>query len=244
MTPNEAKAREMLRARLDISNAVRAVADHLDPTDDLASRNRLHIKDDPGPAREHLELYNLFRDYLKHEDDLINNRLNWNFTIQGFLFAAYSLSLHKIADIKLALLQNTIETSRLAYVHLFHTLFDLHLLLTALALAGINVSGFVYLSVRAARIAIHELESRWFEIDPTGKPTESFAWWSWLRVEVLRKEDKSFRTHGKNPPGLPGLIGGGHQGANWLGFHAPSGLPLSIVGIWVLLLVDAVANLW
>jgi hypothetical protein len=32
--------------------------------------------------------YELYREYLKHEDNLINYRLTWNITIQGFLFAA------------------------------------------------------------------------------------------------------------------------------------------------------------
>src|SRR5262249_24622108 len=48
----------------------------------------------------HLKLYSAFRDYVKHEDDLTNNRLNWNFTIQGFLFAAYSFSVQKIVEVR------------------------------------------------------------------------------------------------------------------------------------------------
>lgn len=37
--------------------------------------------------------YTLYRDYLKHEDGLINWRLTWNNTLQGFLFGAWGLFL-------------------------------------------------------------------------------------------------------------------------------------------------------
>src|SRR5262249_26759673 len=45
------------------------------------------------------EHYKIFRDYLQHEDGLINQRLSWNFTIQGFLFATYGLCLQKLLDV-------------------------------------------------------------------------------------------------------------------------------------------------
>jgi hypothetical protein len=34
-----------------------------------------------------VEHYKLFRDYIEHEDGLVNQRLLWNINIQGFLFA-------------------------------------------------------------------------------------------------------------------------------------------------------------
>lgn len=40
-----------------------------------------------------MEVYALYRDYIKHEDSLIRDRITWNLTIQGFLFAAYALVL-------------------------------------------------------------------------------------------------------------------------------------------------------
>jgi hypothetical protein len=43
----------------------------------------------PEKLAEHFELY---RDYVKHEDELINRRLTWLLTVQGFLFAAYGLT--------------------------------------------------------------------------------------------------------------------------------------------------------
>ena len=45
-----------------------------------------------------LNLYDKFRDYLEHEDNLINSRLTWSLTVHGFLFASYGILLGKITD--------------------------------------------------------------------------------------------------------------------------------------------------
>jgi hypothetical protein len=37
-----------------------------------------------------LDLYKLLRNQIEHEDEVINNRLTWSLTAQGFLFVAYS----------------------------------------------------------------------------------------------------------------------------------------------------------
>jgi len=42
--------------------------------------------------------FELLRDYLKHEDGLINHRITWNLTTQGFLFAAFGLLCPKGTD--------------------------------------------------------------------------------------------------------------------------------------------------
>src|SRR5437879_8379854 len=44
------------------------------------------------------DLYRIFRTYVEHEDDLINQRQTWNLTIQGFLFASYAFSLQKLVE--------------------------------------------------------------------------------------------------------------------------------------------------
>ena len=46
------------------------------------------------------EHFKIFRDYMQHEDNLINQRVSWNSTIQGFLFATYGLSQQKLPDPK------------------------------------------------------------------------------------------------------------------------------------------------
>jgi hypothetical protein len=38
------------------------------------------------------ETYQIFREYLQHEDELANNRLSWMLTIHGFLYASYAFT--------------------------------------------------------------------------------------------------------------------------------------------------------
>lgn len=44
-------------------------------------------------------IYQQFRDYAKHEDGLINNRMTWIFNIHGFLYATYGFTLQKKLEI-------------------------------------------------------------------------------------------------------------------------------------------------
>jgi hypothetical protein len=45
----------------------------------------------PLPPEESERLYAIYRQYLMNEANLINARLTWLLTIQGFLFATYGL---------------------------------------------------------------------------------------------------------------------------------------------------------
>ncbi len=47
---------------------------------------------------EVLDYYDRLRGYVEHEDELINARLTWSFTVHGFLFAVYGLLWGKAAD--------------------------------------------------------------------------------------------------------------------------------------------------
>ena len=44
------------------------------------------------------DYYDRIRNYIQHEDGLINSRLTWSLTIHGFLFAIYGILLGKISD--------------------------------------------------------------------------------------------------------------------------------------------------
>jgi hypothetical protein len=219
-----------------------------------------------------LELYKLFRDYVKHEDDLINNRLNWNFTIQGFLFAAYAFSLQKIADVDLGLIRNDINPDLVGTIPIVHNTHELRTVMLVTAGVGFCVSIFIYLSVWAARVAIDELEGRWFDLyEAYRKHTprlfvafvtrwrllnicsglSSVFCFRWLKLLLEDKSynparDKKETTHGTPPKdnglGLPGLIGGGSPQAHRFGFQAPSFLPLVFVVGWFFLFYYASMN--
>jgi hypothetical protein len=103
------------------------------------------IEPDPT-AFDPLKLYDIFRRYLEHEDNLINSRLTWSLTIHGFLFASYGILLGKIADEFSALPKP--EAHALLGEHIIAALFALQALV---AILGVLV-GF---SSRRAIIASH-----------------------------------------------------------------------------------------
>ena len=43
------------------------------------------------PQSEAIAIYNVYRDYVKHEDTLMNVRMTWFLTTQAFLFSCYAL---------------------------------------------------------------------------------------------------------------------------------------------------------
>lgn len=50
----------------------------------------LSVQKSPEPKWPKVEkLYQIYRDYLIHEDDLMNQRSTWHLLIQGFLFATF-----------------------------------------------------------------------------------------------------------------------------------------------------------
>ena len=49
----------------------------------------------PTPSTDHQKRFDTLRDYLKHEDALVNHRITWNLTTQGFLFTAFGFCLQK-----------------------------------------------------------------------------------------------------------------------------------------------------
>src|ERR1700722_1658046 len=134
----------------------------------------------PGVPPEH-DLYKTYRHYIEHEDSLINNRLSWNFAIQGFLFAAFSFSAQKMAEVNAKILSELKPSSvEVEYLVAISGVGQLHLLLIVLALVGLFVSALVYVSVGAARIAIANIEDKWltvnedYQVKP-GKPNTNGA---------------------------------------------------------------------
>ena len=54
------------------------------------------LKDSPADL---LTYYGILRDYLQHEDGLINSRLTWSLTIHGFLFTTFGFLANKTMEI-------------------------------------------------------------------------------------------------------------------------------------------------
>jgi hypothetical protein len=143
-----------------------------------------------------VQYYRIFRDYLKHEDALINHRLQWNLTIQAFLFATYGFCLQKLLDSNPS--GHPVEVAILAKVTY-----------VVLPLVGVFVAIVSFLGTLAARKAITQLEDDWNE--------------KFVGVEKEKLQDHKAVKAKLNAlnPFLPSVTGGGDRSAFLLGFYAP-----------------------
>jgi hypothetical protein len=59
---------------------------------------------------ESLLIYKTFREYIRHEDALINNRMTWVFTIHGFLYATYGFTIQKKLEVDNNIVSTLVQT--------------------------------------------------------------------------------------------------------------------------------------
>ena len=159
--------------------------------------------------------FTIFRNYVDHEDDLINNRLLWNINIQGFLFATYGFSLQKLAEVQMK--QGTeIATTKALYW-----------LVGTLPIFGIIMSVTSYKGVQAAQIAITNLNQQWKEI-----------------VEIHYRADDLMvpKLIGGGCPAAD-QSGAQSQKAHDWGFRAPKWFPWICAAAWALLFLSYVSFL-
>jgi hypothetical protein len=186
-----------------------------------------------GPTERHLKLYAAFRDYTKHEDNLTNNRLNWNFTIQGFLFFSWAYGLQKLVDLKIEVARLNLANSLPEKIKadtlqsLGSAIQGVQHAMTVLGFAGFSVSALILFGALAAQIAIRKIEHKWLTEHIEYRPNT--PWHKWYDPNSQRKRN----THG---PHLAGVVGGGSLTAHVLGFSAPLLIPLVFMAAWWILL--------
>lgn len=91
-------------------------------------------------------LYELTRDHITHEDDLVNSRLTWFLVVQSLLFAAYGV---------------TLEAPQVGQ----STPLQIQLLETVIPWIGIAASILVFSSILGARLTILHMQKFWFDQD-------------------------------------------------------------------------------
>jgi hypothetical protein len=92
-----------------------------------------------------VSIYTIFRQYLIHEDDLVNQRTTWSLTIQAFIIVAFGVAFQ----------------NRMSIAHGQRSEHEYAFLIFALAILGLGVSLICLISVRAAQIAIQGLSEKW-----------------------------------------------------------------------------------
>lgn len=104
------------------------------------------------------KLFELYRDYLKHEDNLVNHRLTWLVSVQSFLIATFGFSYQK----KFEVISQAILDSKLSALE--NTIFLYDWFLFFLVLIGLGTSFSAWRSVSAAVRAINRLKLGWKKI--------------------------------------------------------------------------------
>ncbi|MCW3847487.1 hypothetical protein OF829_09550 [Sphingomonas sp. LB-2] len=97
------------------------------------------------------DIYCVYRDYIKHEDNLINNRVGWFIQLHSFLIATYGIIF--------ASFTSTFAREAAAMVPGIRA--SACVLLAAISLVGIASSLSASLSIWAAHKAIKALNRRW-----------------------------------------------------------------------------------
>jgi hypothetical protein len=173
-----------------------------------------------------LARYSKFREYVQHEDNLINNRMTWMLAIQGFLYAAYGFSVQKKLEVAAFMraedrlyVEDSSFGSRevpLTLQDLADTMVELQVFVVSMALVGIVISACVLLSIHAAIRASDHVDALF---------RREFGQAAGQGYVELRGGTEMVR--------FPGLTGGGQERNVVLGFIAAHGIPVAVIASWL-----------
>lgn len=173
----------------------------------LPKRDELRLAD-------YLAFYATFRDYAKHEDNLVNNRLTWILTIHGFLYATYGFTLQKELEV--------LYRPDKPIADACYTLSQSYIFLFIITLVGATISIVGFLSIRAAKRSLEYLDTI-FQRNTIH-----------VSINFDSKKRKDPRTHlFAGQFDFPSIQGGGRRSSIWSGFAASTAIPLILLGSWL-----------
>ena len=112
------------------------------------------------PKTELEDIYKIHRDYLEHEDNLINHRTTWLITIQSFLLATFGFTYQKRYEVAAKLYEHSqASLSALGQVNV-----EYHIFMAILCVIGVGVSITAFLSIESATLAIKGLKKSWSNV--------------------------------------------------------------------------------
>ena len=156
-----------------------------------------------------LESYKIFRDYLEHEDELLNNRVTWLLLTNAFLFAAVGFTVRVIPEFPVASL----------YVFVF-----------ASALGGISIACLGVYSIGAAISASDSLEELWrAELERSGGLL--------FPVDTNSVTADQKASVGQVAVVVPGIRGGGAGSAVNSGRVLAKFLPPGLIVFWAAVVI-------
>lgn len=194
-----------------------------------------------------IKIYELFRDYIKHEDDLINQRLTWLLTIHGFLYATCGFTLQKRIEIAQKVASDffskddpfgcrsqIISKSCIAAQHAYFSMdslgftsLELDAFLFMLALVGFTISLFGLWSIQAAMYSSTSLRRIFAEqYSCIHEPATAH------NLQIFGA-DSLFVIGSKSANVIvPSIAGGGSGKAESVGFVAPNLIPKVLIVGW------------
>lgn len=119
------------------------------------------------------EMFEIIREQIRHEDGLINQRLNWLLLSQAFLFAAFTTIITNDKEMNFV---NPVVQAWIPF---------------GIALAGtiLNISSFV--GLRTAYASLKNLRETWFEVNGEGKDGEKlkngFPQITWVGGNIFQR---------------------------------------------------------
>jgi hypothetical protein len=158
-----------------------------------------------------LTIYSIFRDYVKHEDGLINSRMTWLITVQSFLIATFGLSYQKRFEI---ISEGIIKIDNEAKKYLItQVVSEYDIFLIFLAIIGLTTSIVALYSIKGAVHALKALNGIW---------------------KIFLEDNKiTFPLLVK----LPNIVGGGNVNAPKQGRAFPTNLPKLFIVAWSVVLL-------
>jgi hypothetical protein len=205
------------------------MTDELGPTADGSTRNN---DGPPLSLASYLPIYNVYRDYVMQESNLINTRLMWILTINGFLFTTFGLSLQKQLEITRYVAKDGIDNSLLVSVNAFHASFyEIQFFLFVICVIGVLVSLLGRRSILAAQMASHAVADL-FANAPHRPHTNS----PYLTLD--KKEVRSFQTCEGYL--LPDIRGGGNARSVNFGHGTSKWIPLILALAWAILAISGI----
>ncbi len=197
-----------------------------------------------------IKFYELYRQYVTHEDNLTNNRMTWLLTIHGFLYATYGFTLQKKFEIyqkvedankhthnMLSSGSTMLSSFKETRVHTMSdfdvTALQIDVFLFCIAGVGICISLIAWIALDAAKKAIMNLRiNNNIAFDMREDASADFK-----RGVIAGRLFRGVGVRIKAKHWLPQITGGGIQAEDIRGFYAPEFIPKILIGSWVISLI-------
>jgi hypothetical protein len=196
------------------------------------------------------ELYVLYRDYIKHEDNLINARISWMISIQSFLIATFGFSYQKKFEIINSFINkiNKIKVTDKQLLDLtdFIKLKDVKEIENILdKLYYLNIDSMMKIEIKAFQNLIFRYDIFLWILTVIGMLTSFSALRSTSAahssIDELSIKWKEIIRNLKLP--FPQIVGGGSFKANQHGKILSERLPYFFLFIWGIILIFVIGKI-